>query len=391
MKNYINKIVTSIFDMKYIFILGTCFLMATSCGNKTENLQVEPLPEDLTVPLIEITQKQFESSAFMLGKVTDQMFTTEIQALGNIHLPNRNKAIVSAFMGGFVSNINLIPGQYVRKGSRLFTLSNPDYIDLQQAFLESSGLITYLQEEYERQQTLAEEKISAKKNLLKAGSDLSREKAKLASVKEKLRLIGINVDDLTTDNLTSSIGIYAPVSGYISDVQAIPGMFLQPGVTAVEIMDVSHIHLELSVLEKDIPNVKRGQLVKFYTPHQQDKIFEAEVHLIEREIDEDRMMNIHCHLDRETQKELVPGMFVEGSILMDDYTGKALPAEAVVEVDNAYYVLEKVGEQAYSFERKRVETGHRNDDFVEVLSGVNASAEYLTKGAYYMISGEGGE
>lgn len=391
MKFYNNIIMTSIFDMKYILILGTLFLITTSCNNKTESQQEEAMTEGQSEHLIEITEKQFESSDFMLGKVTDQLFTTEIQALGNIHLPMKNRAMVSAYMGGFVSNIDLIPGQYVRRGSRLFTLSNPDYIDLQQEYLESSGLITYLQEEYDRQQTLAEEKISAKKNLLKAESDLNREQAKLASLKEKLRLIGINVNELTPDNLTSSIGIYAPVSGYVSEVKAISGMFLQPGVEAVEIMDVSHIHLELRVLEKDVPNVKVGQMVKFYTPHQQDKIYEADVHLIERVIDEDRMMNIHCHLDEETQKELVPGMYVEGSIMMEDYTGKALPSEAVVEVDNAYYVLEKVGDGKYSFEMKRVETGHRNDDYVEVLSGINTNADYLTKGAYYMISGEGGE
>lgn len=46
----------------------------------------------------------------------------------------------------------------------MLTIENPDFITMQQDYLETAEQLTYLKSEYERQQTLVAEKITSQKN-----------------------------------------------------------------------------------------------------------------------------------------------------------------------------------------------------------------------------------
>ena len=46
----------------------------------------------------------------------------------------------------------------------------------------------------------------------------------------------------------------------------------------LEIVDTSHLHLELAVFEKDILKIKVGQKIKFTVPEASKEIFDADVH-----------------------------------------------------------------------------------------------------------------
>ena len=62
---------------------------------------------------------------------------------GVLVIPPQNFATVTLSMGGIVKELSLLPGTYVRKGTLLGVLENPDFIDLQQAYLDSRAQLEY--------------------------------------------------------------------------------------------------------------------------------------------------------------------------------------------------------------------------------------------------------
>ena len=58
-------------------------------------------------------------------------------------IPPQRMATVSLTMGGVIKSTSLLPGEPVRQGSVLATLENPDFITLQQTYLDSHAPVSY--------------------------------------------------------------------------------------------------------------------------------------------------------------------------------------------------------------------------------------------------------
>jgi cobalt-zinc-cadmium efflux system membrane fusion protein len=197
-----------------------------------------------------VTEKQFQTAKMELGKMVDYTFPSVIRASGQIEIPSKNKAKVSAYAGGYVTNINLVEGQTITKGQVLFTLENPDFVQMQQDYLEAKEQLTYLKSDYERQKTLTEENVSARKNFLKAESEYRITMTKMEGLKKRLSMLRINAETLNSQNLVFRISILAPESGYVSAVFAQKGMFLNPTDVAIELLNTNDVQIILDVLKR---------------------------------------------------------------------------------------------------------------------------------------------
>ena len=150
----------------YILLFSFAFL---ACGNQEKN--TETVKEtNLNTNQIEISKQQFESEKMQLGTLSEQSFNTIIKVNGSIDVPPENKASVSTFVGGYVTKIPLLIGDKVKKGQLVATLKNTEFIEIQQQYLEITAQLNFLKNEYNRQKTLFDEKITSQKNYLKAES-----------------------------------------------------------------------------------------------------------------------------------------------------------------------------------------------------------------------------
>ena len=352
----------------------------TSCNSQkpTEKETIE-----INENIIEITVPQFKSSKMELGKVSIQTFNESISTNGYIDVPPANKAKVSAIMGGYVKNSPLLVGDNVKKGQLLLTVENPDFIEVQQNYLEVFEQLTYLKSEYDRQKTLFNENITSQKKYLKAESTYKSELALYNGLAQKLQLMNINPVNVQAGKITSTIAIYAPISGSVTSVFANVGAFMNSSEVLLEIINNDHKHLELIVFEKDILKVKVEQPILFKIPESSPKSYNAEVHLVGKSIDENRTVRVHGHLENENEPFLV-GMFVEAEIITSSTQKKALPVNTVLEEDDNYYilVLKDKNETSYQFEKVRITIGTKNEDWIEVLDSNLSEKEILIKGAF---------
>jgi cobalt-zinc-cadmium efflux system membrane fusion protein len=374
--------------LKGLLVLLLVSLISCNEKNPSEEKDANETSENAAADSVTITESQFKASDMELGKLTLQDFSKSIKANGMFDVPPQNKASVSAYFAGYVKNITLLPGDVVKKGQVLFTMENPEYVQMQQDFLEAKGRLNYLKSDYERQKLLLDDNVTSKKNFLKAESEYKVTLVQFQSLKKKLGLMNINANNLTGENISSVISVLSPLTGFATSINASKGMFLNASDVAMTIINTDNLHIELKIFEKDLPSVKVGQSIKIMLQNEPGKVYEGKVHLINKSINAaERTIDVHGDLvNEEDAKLFAPGMYLEAAILTATEKQLALPQEAVANIENDFYVLVK--QSTTSFKRMPVKIGATDNGFVEILnaSDFGSNTEFLTKGAFNLIS-----
>ena len=152
--------------MKKIDFLVVVLLLAScnSSNKHPETVVANPMPDTATVVRETIDTVQVDGMTSATAIANPASFN------GTLVIPPRNFAtvalsIVAINIGGIVKDLALLPGTYVCKGTVLGTLENPDFIDLQQAYLDSQAQLEYLEAEYRRQQNLSRQEAASQKKL----------------------------------------------------------------------------------------------------------------------------------------------------------------------------------------------------------------------------------
>ncbi len=382
--------------MKHLLYIAVAIAMLflTACGNSTEKPPETAEVNKEKNGQIWVAKAQFEQGGMKLGKLTKEVFPEVISTTGIIDVPPQNRAVISAVKGGYIKDIPLLVGDKVTQGQALVTIENPEYINLQQEFLEINEQLSYLKSEYQRQKILIAEEITSQKNFLKAESEFRKAEATRNGLDRQLQMLNISTAQLKSENIRSSVSLYAPISGSITRVDAVMGSFVASSDEILEIVDNDHIHLELAVFEKDVLSIKKGQKILFQIPESSEETFAGSVYLIGTSIGSDRTIKIHGHLKNEEQHNFLRGMFVDAQILVDT-NGKglfnALPEDCIIEGDmkRTVLVLKEQNALGYFFEPVFVKTGKNYMGFTEVSSEVlSDTSKILIKGAFNLIQGE---
>lgn len=369
----------------HILLVVITVLFLNSCGGESKSSEENLVEEDTS--LVEVTQEQFNSMKMEISTLQEGEFDNTIKASGKIDVPPKNRAKVTSFVAGYVKSISLLAGDKINKGQPLLTLESPEYIDLQQSYLEIAGQMEYLKSEYERQKTLFDEKISSQKKYLEAESDYKRAKATYESLRQKLNMLRISPSQVEQGKFSSYITVYSPISGDITAINANVGMAISPTDVIMEIVETQAMHLELAVFEKDIFNLKNGQKIKFTVPQVGSEEFEAQVSQIGKSVGgNDRVINVYASLDTGIKQKLLTGMFVEAQLVANSRKALSVPFDAITTEDSNSFllVLESDKDNVYTFRKTLVKTGERNGDWIEIIPDdkFNSQTKVLTKGVY---------
>jgi cobalt-zinc-cadmium efflux system membrane fusion protein len=381
---------TKILSFRFtLVLLATIFTY--SCGQQSsETAGIEISKASSEEGIIMLTLDQFNSMNMAWGNMDSSQFSDEITVQGAVRVPVENMQEVTTFYGGYVSGMELLEGQPVKKGEVLFYLENPEFILLQQNYLEVKSQLNYLKSEFDRQKTLFGEKIASQKNYLKAEADYQGTRAKAESLKRQLGLLRINADELQPESIRSKVPIYSPIAGFVTAINVVPGAYIQPRDVAVSLISKEHLHMELVVFEKDVIRIKKGQTVAVHIPEIYSEILIAEVFMVGQSINEARQINVHADLiDESKESMLVPGMFIEAKIQTDPQQGLSVATTAVIESDGKMYVLvlREKKEHGFALEKIEVQTGRMVNGKIQILSGSKLSVtdQLLVKGGFNLM------
>lgn len=390
MKTYINTRKLLVTKGFLILTVLSIFLFQ-GCSNATdETVQNEEKEHHDEESTVELTAAQYKMAEIELGKIEQKTLSNVLKVNGVMDVPPQNLVSVSAPLGGFVYSTELLQGMKIKKGQVLAILEHPDYVQLQQDYIDKKSKLEYLELEFKRQQELNKENVNSAKVFQQAKSDFVSMKAQVKGLEEKLAIIGINTNNFSEDDISRKVKIYSPISGYVSVVNVNIGKFVNPSEVMFEIVDTEHLHAELTVYEKDVIKLKIGQKIRFTLPNENSKERLAEIYLIGRKIDADRSVRVHAHLEQEDEM-LLPGMYINAMIELNDNKVDAVPEDAVVMFDGKYYVyaLKEKNNGEYHFEMVEVNRGVTENRFSEIsfINNIDLNdLEIVTKGAFSLLA-----
>jgi len=359
-------------------------LIVSSCGSKSEEASKDEHHEE-EESVVELSPEQVKTINLKLGKLEMKDLSGAIKVNGMLDVPPQNLVSISAPLGGFVKSTELLQGMKVTKGQVIVVMQHPDYIQIQQDYLDTKSQLEYLEMEYKRQQELSKDNVNSKKTLQQAKSQYESASAKNAGLKAKLMLVGINSEKLTSQTIQNSITITSPISGYVTSVNVNIGVYVNPTDVMFKIVDTEHLHAELTVFEKDVPKIKIGQKVRFTLANESVERI-ATVYLIGREISNDRTVRIHCHLDKE-DLDLLPGMYLKAYVEAGTQSLPAIPDQAIVNFEGKDFIF-VADTEANHYKMIEISKGISELGYTEINLGNGVSNESLivVNGAYDILA-----
>jgi cobalt-zinc-cadmium efflux system membrane fusion protein len=368
--------------MKNLFFYIAVLLLSASCSSSTEKpVEAEKAADENAVTL---TDAQIKNAGIEIGAIQLQNLNAIIKVNGVVDVPPQNIVSVSFPLGGYLKNTTLLPGMHVNKGQVIGIIEDQGLVQLQQDYLMAQARLYYLQQEYDRQKELSEQQVSAAKTFQQVQADFAAQKVMVKGLAEKLRLININPGGLNENTISRSIPLYSPINGFVSKVNVNIGKFVNATDVLFELINPDDIHAALTIFEKDMAKVPVGQLVKVSFVDEPGREYDCEVILVTRNVDANRSGIIHCHF-KTRPKNLLPGMFLNASIHIENVPSLTVPEEAVVRYGNQQYILQVTGKNR--FQLVAVETGIRENERIAVsatsteLSGM----QVVTKNAYAVL------
>ena len=232
--------------MRKIIYSSIILCLLTSCGSNTSNEQKNDSKAEEHV--VVLTDVQSRNAGIQAGKLETHAISSVLKVKGKVDVPPQDMVSVSVPLGGYLKSTKLLSGMPVSKGQVLATVEDPQYIQLQQDYLTAHAQYTYYANELRRQKELNASKSTSDKVYEQIMMSYQTQNILIKSLEQKLRLIGINPDKITPNNISRSVSIYSPISGFVSKVNVNVGKYINPSDVVFELVNSSNIHLVLNVL-----------------------------------------------------------------------------------------------------------------------------------------------
>ena len=402
-------------------VLLLSVLSVTACKQKPDAVAADPATAEKTTAktgtaseaeepgLIELTEAQYQTVGVTLGRLEQRQISQLIRVNGSLTVPPGQQVSVATPYGGILKSANLLPGSPVRKGQALAVLENPEFIRIQQEYLETQSQLAFQQQEYERQRELSRENVGALKTLQQATAQLGTLRARMGGLRQQLALLGLNPARLTPETITRTIPVRAPIGGTLTQVNVNRGSYVAANDALFEIMNTAGLLAELIVFEGDLARLQVGQRVRLSVVGAGGERT-GRITLINREVNPDRTVKVYASLDKpdsgrvasgkSTPGTLRPGTYVKAVIETGAATEPTLPESAVIQAGNTsqIYVFagkeQQKGQTHYQFRAVPVRAGLTQNGYraVTLPTGLSTGANVVLTGAYDILSvSAGGE
>ncbi len=364
-------------------IIIMALLFTAACSSKKQAATEDK--EAVLADQVQLTDVQLKNAGIETGKAIRQPINTVLKVNGHVDVPPQNIVSISFPMGGYLRSTKLLPGMHISRGEVIAVIEDQSLVQLQQDYLVTKARLQFLQQEYERQKMLNENKVNAEKTFQQAESDYLSQKVLLKGYSEKLYLIGINPSGLSENSISRSVSVHSPINGFVSKVNVNIGKYVTATDVLFELINPDDMHAALTVFEKDLNKVSPGQKVKVSFVDDPSTTYDCEVILVTRNVDENRGALVHCHFETQP-KNLLPGMFLNATININNASVLTVPEEAVVRFDNKQYVFVQSGKN--EFRMVEVEPGVKENGRLEITSKMEGFEQQtlVTRNAYAVLS-----
>ena len=355
---------------------------AAAAGATTESaqsgMQATPTTENPTVPAadtpvapIQLSPQRMQSIGVSIGTVDSKAVSDEIRIYGNVQANERRLAYVQTRFAGWVRQVYAdATGDFVRKGQPLFTIYSPDLVTSEREYLLAKKNAEALQQ-------------SSVSGVADGAASL------IAAAKARLQQFDIPDSEIAkldaTGEAITDLTFYSPVSGYITERNALPNMYVQPDTKLYAVADLSDVWVYAQIFQNDAGKTKPGDPAEVTLDAYPGQVFRGRVDYLLPQLDmATRTLPVRLVFPNLGLK-LRPGMYVNVSVKLPLGRQLVVPDSAVFHSGTKNLIFTYAGEG--NIEPHEVELGpHVGDQFV-ISKGVKADEQIVTS-ANFLIDSE---
>ncbi|MBB5318182.1 efflux RND transporter periplasmic adaptor subunit [Tunturibacter empetritectus] len=330
-----------------------------------------PESKDAALVPVQLTPERMQSIGVKTGTVEYKQLSDDLRATGTVDIDERLLSYVQVRFPGYIRKVFAnATYQYIRKGEPLFTVYSPDLVATQQEYLLA-------QQNQELLQSSTVDGVAAGANTLSEAAEHRLAQWDVpASELAKLKETGKPVTDLT---------IYSPVSGFITERNALPNLYVEPSTRLYTVADLSRVWVNAQIFQDDIGRLKQGDAASITVDSYPGRTFTGQIEEILPQVDmATRTVRVRLAIANPGLK-LKPGMFVNVEVKSSLGRQLVVPASAVFESGTRQIVFLNHGNG--NLEPKEIAVGLRVGDNFVVLRGLGANQSIVTS-ANFLIDSE---
>ena len=349
------------------YIISLVFIASiVACKSEDKKTTVsDKSSEKVFSGTVYLDQEQLKQANLKMALIEKGAASVEVHLNGKIDVPPTAIASVSLPMGGYIQDINLIPGNYVKKGGIIATIKDPQFVQLQEDYLTAKSKAAYLSQDMDRQKQLLQQDAVSKKAFQLLQSEYNSNAIALKGLAEKLQLINIDPNNLTIEKISSKVNLVAPISGYVTKVNINRGKYVAPTDILLELIDPNDIHAAITIFEKDITLFKEGIKGKVVLANEPNRTYPVSIMAVSRSLDEEKSGLLHCHF-LNAPKNVAPGMFLTADFSLQNDEAIVVPIDAIQRFQGVDYVF--IQKSNNEFEAKKVTVGTINKTSAAILN-----------------------
>jgi Cu(I)/Ag(I) efflux system membrane fusion protein/cobalt-zinc-cadmium efflux system membrane fusion protein len=329
-----------------------------------------PGPEPALAP-IQLSPERLMSIGVQFGEVQAKSLTQEIRTVGNVAVDERRLSTVQLRFAGWIRKV-YVDATYdrVRQGQPLFAVYSPDVASTEQEYLVAK----------KHRDAVAASQVPGVADGAQAVLDAVLARLRQWSVSEReitrLESSGQSGDALEID---------APASGYVTERNILPNMYVEPQTRLYTLADLSSVWVIGDFSQNDLGSFKTGQLATVTADADPGRVFRGRVDQIYPQVDMTTRTTKVRFVFANPDMALTPGLFVNVIAMIPLGRQIVVPASSVLNSGQRSVVFLDRGNG--SLEPREVETAQRAGDDIVVRRGLKAGDRVVTS-ANFLVDSE---
>jgi len=328
-------------------------------------------PKETPLAPVQLSVERLQSIGVKFGVVERKLVQDEIRATGTVAIDEARLSYVQTRISGHIEKVFAnATYQYVRKGQPLFTIHSPELVVAEREYLLAK------QNEKELSESTVPGVAAGVTSLL----DSSKERLAQWNIpqREVARLE-------STGQVIEALEIDSPVSGYITERNALPNLNVQPETRLYTVADLCSVWVLAQIFQNDLGRVKVGAPTSLTVDSYPGRVFRGKVDFIYPDVDiTTRTARVRLVFSN-PNLTLAPGMYVNVDLQVPLGNQLVIPASGVLQSGTRQIVF--VDRGAGYLEPRDVLLGPQAGDQYIVLKGLKAGERIVTS-ANFLVDSE---
>jgi RND family efflux transporter MFP subunit len=319
---------------------------------------------------VKVTSEGIHLSRVQTEPAVFEHVARSVRTVGTVATDETRIRHVHTKTAGWVEKLFVnFTGQVVRKGEPILSIYSQQLLASQHEFLRA-------------RETAARFTASELQEVRRGGEEL------LQAAEQRLRLFdvpeGFIAELKRTGQPQRAVTLLAPVSGFVTTKDVFEGQQIEPGMELFTVTDLSRVWIEADFYEYEARSLHVGQEAEVTLPYDLGTRLTGSIAYVYPTLDtETRTVRVRFEFGN-PRVALKPGMFANVELPLEATDGIVIPDSAVIDTGERQVVFVSLG--GGRFEPREVKLGVRSSGKAQVLSGIAAGDQVVTRANFLLDS-----